>query len=82
MCIGSFIFTIVLIPQLIDCWNGGFMNYKSAILTATVLGIYCVVYASLGMWLAAIPHTVAIWTAIGLLSYRNLKRVKGGKLYG
>lgn len=78
LSIGSFIFTIVLVPQLIDCMHGGYMNYKSAILTATVLGIFCIVYATLGMWLAAIPHTVSIWFAIGILSWRNLRRLRDG----
>lgn len=69
--IGSLLFSAVLIPQLKDCYNGNSVNVTSAVLTSAVLGIFCVVYASLGLWLSAIPFTAVIWAAIAYKSWKN-----------
>lgn len=69
--VGSLLFTAVLIPQLIDCCNGKSVNVVSAVLTAIILGIFCIVYASLGLWLSAIPFTATLWGAIAYKSWKN-----------
>lgn len=68
---GSIIFALVLLPQLIECYRGARVNVWTATLTGTILGVYCVVYASLGMWIAAIPITASVWLGIAYLSWRN-----------
>lgn len=72
--IGSAIFTIGLIPQLKDCLNGACVNQYTAALTTMVLGIYCMTYVSLGLFVAAIPHTALMWGLICVISYRNRKK--------
>lgn len=69
--VGSLVFSIVLIPQLIDCYRGSTVNVYTAVLTSIILGVFCLVYASLGMWLAAIPLTATIWGLIAWFSWRN-----------
>jgi len=71
--IGSLLFTAVLIPQWLDCYNGGYINVYSAVLTSIVLGIFCIVYASLGLWLSAIPFTAVMWGSIAYMSWKNKK---------
>jgi len=68
---GSIIFVLALLPQLIECYHGGKINVISATLTASVLGVFCVVYASLGLWLAAVPFTAVVWGLIAWFSWRN-----------
>jgi hypothetical protein len=69
--IGSILFTLVLLPELLDVWHGKTMNVWSASFTSIILGIYCIAYASLGLWFAAIPHTTAIWGCIAYFSWKN-----------
>lgn len=72
LLLGSVIFTIALIPQLKDCmYRRAVVNVWSATLTAAILLIFCLSYASLSMWLAAIPLTTCMWSAIAYYSYKN-----------
>jgi predicted membrane protein len=68
---GSVVFALALLPQLRDCYHGACINFYSAFLTAFILGIFCITYASLGLWMAAIPITVVVWGLIGYFSWRN-----------
>ncbi len=49
LMVGGFIFSIALLPSILG-------NSKpariSCVTTGTVLSIYCIVYATLGLWLA------------------------------
>lgn len=73
--IGSVLFSVGLLPQLRDCLNGYSLNMWTASMTTVVLALYCVAYASLGLWFAAIPLTASVWAAITVVSYRNRQRV-------
>jgi hypothetical protein len=76
LVLGSVVFSASLFPQLRDCWRGQSLNLFSCVVTTTVLFVYCVTYASLGLWFAAIPMTASMWAAITILSFRNRKNVK------
>jgi hypothetical protein len=71
---GSIIFTVGLIPQLRDCLDGYALNLWTSTVTTVVLALFCVAYASLGLWLSAIPMTASMWAVITLVSYRNRRR--------
>jgi hypothetical protein len=61
-------FSVMLIPQLIDAYNGKGMNVITASLTAGILFIQCYAYFTLNMIYAAIPITAIVWTLIAYLS--------------
>jgi len=75
---GSIVFALGLIPQLRDCLNGYTLNLWTASITTVVLTLYCVTYASLGLWLSAIPFTATMWALILIVSWKNTKRAHGG----
>lgn len=68
---GSVFFTLSLIPQLRDAIKGHGMNVYSAVLTASILFMFCVAYYSMGMLLAAIPMTATMWALIAYYSWRR-----------
>lgn len=75
--IGGIVFAVGLIPQLRDCLEGYTLNLWTAATTTIVLSVYCVTYASLGLWLSAVPCTATVWALIFLVSWRNSRRAGG-----
>ena len=55
LMVGGFIFSIALIPSII---GKGKPAKSSCLLTGAVLTIYCLVYATLNLWLAFISGTL------------------------
>jgi CHASE2 domain-containing sensor protein len=62
------IFSLMLIPQLVDAYHGKGMNIITASLTAGLLFFQCYAYFTLNMFFAAIPITAIIWAAIAYFS--------------
>ena len=62
------VFSLMLIPQLVDAYRGRGMNIITASLTAGLLFLQCYAYFTLNMFFAAIPLTAVIWAAIAYYS--------------
>ena len=73
--VGSIIFTLGLLPTLRHVYYGkiGKEITWTAVITASVLSVYCVNYWLIGCYITAIPHTCTVWWLIAYYSYRNSK---------
>lgn len=76
--VGSILFTLALVPLLLSAYHRGCEKgvMWSAILTASILSVYSLNYADLGLYLAAIPHTAIMWWCIAYFAYKGRNKNK------
>lgn len=69
--IGTWIFGLVLIPQVVSAWMGKPANVISAGATAAILWSFAFTFSTTSLILTAIANvwTASIWTVIALFSY-------------
>lgn len=68
--IGTWIFAVVLFPQLKDAWYGKPMNIYTALGTGAILWSFAIVFSTLSLWMTSFANivTASTWTLIGLFS--------------
>jgi len=69
----GFIFTIIMIPQLVACLNGASVNVISGGLTASLCYFLAYVFYSLGLKLSVLGEgcVATMWAVITYLSWLN-----------
>ena len=69
----GFLFSIMLIPQIKDSFNGNYVNTTSSALTALGLVIMGVTFATLELWLTTISTLLngAVWLLLFVLAMKG-----------
>ena len=70
LSVGQYIFVIALLPSV---FGKDKPALSSSLLTGTVLGVFTVVYATLGLWSSTIASTLvtATWFLLAWQQYRK-----------
>ena len=70
LSVGQYIFVIALLPSVLGKDKPAL---SSSLLTGTVLGVFTVVYATLGLWSSTIASTLvtATWFLLAWQQYRK-----------
>ena len=75
LSVGQYIFVIALLPSV---FGKDKPALSSSLLTGTVLGVFTVVYATLGLWNSTIASTLvtATWFLLAWQQYRKRSKNK------
>ncbi|RXE55663.1 hypothetical protein ABH15_05320 [Methanoculleus taiwanensis] len=72
----TILFSVMLLPQLRDVVSRGIvLNFFSALFTAILSTLMCLIFATLELWLSVVGQSLvaAVWMALAYFSVKNVR---------